>query len=275
MEPRELFLAHLALIDRLIAAICRRSGCSADEAEDFASWVKLRLIENDYGVLRKFAGRAKLSTYLSVVLGRYFLDYRIEKWGKWRPSAAARRRGEVAIRLDTLLHRDGRSFEDAVEILRRNEGVEASPEELASLAAELPHHPPRRFEGEAALAELVTRDGVGSRLEETERSATAQRVREALSRALTGLPPEDQLVLRLHFEEGVPLSRVARLQGLRQRPLYTRVEKACTFVRREMEGAGVGRDEVRAVLGWDPGGPGSDAAESAAFGPSKQRGSRT
>ena len=71
----------------------------------------LKLIDDDYQILRGFRERSSLRTYLSTVVERLFLDYRIRQWGKWRPSAQARRAGALAVRLEALLHRDGVPFE--------------------------------------------------------------------------------------------------------------------------------------------------------------------
>ena len=40
-------------------------------------------------------------------------EARIAEWGKWRPSAVAKRLGPTAVLLDRLLTRDGRPFDDA------------------------------------------------------------------------------------------------------------------------------------------------------------------
>jgi hypothetical protein len=53
----------------------------------------LKLIENDYRILRSFEGLASLGTYLTTVIARLFLDFQIHEWGRWRPSAAATRLG--------------------------------------------------------------------------------------------------------------------------------------------------------------------------------------
>ena len=100
MTSESQFLTSLALIERLIEYTCRRAHCPAQEAEEFAGWAKLRFVSGDYGILRKFEGKSALSTYLSVVLQRLFLDFRVERWGKWRPSAEAKRMGPLAVRVE-------------------------------------------------------------------------------------------------------------------------------------------------------------------------------
>ena len=118
MTREQLFLSELALIERVIAWVCARRCLRGAEAEDFGSTVKLRLIENDYEILGRFEGRSSLKTYMTVVVHRLYLDYQTQRFGKWRPSAEARRLGPVALRLEALLYRDGLTFEEASGVLR-------------------------------------------------------------------------------------------------------------------------------------------------------------
>src|SRR4029453_1116188 len=95
------------------------------EGEGFASAVKLKLIANDYQVLRAFQGRSSLGAYLAAVVQRAWLAPPNQPWGKGGPSAAARRMAPLAVRLDTLLHRDGLTLDEAC--------ASAAPEERAEL----------------------------------------------------------------------------------------------------------------------------------------------
>ena len=52
MSPEQIFLAELPRIERVIGATCRRHRLRAEEAEEFASTVRLKLIADDYAVLR-------------------------------------------------------------------------------------------------------------------------------------------------------------------------------------------------------------------------------
>ena len=52
-------------------------------------------------------GRGSLNTYLRVVIERLVLDMRVTNWGKWRPSARARRLGAEAVLFEQLTVRDG------------------------------------------------------------------------------------------------------------------------------------------------------------------------
>src|SRR5690242_4202099 len=139
-----LFLSQLGWIERVLAVTCRRHALARDEAEDFASWVTLRLIEDDYAVFRKFRGESSLTTYLAVVIAMLFRDYRTQRWGRWRPSAAAQRRGPLAIRLETLVYRDRLRLEQAAELLRTAGQTRLSDRDLAAVLSELPARRPMR-----------------------------------------------------------------------------------------------------------------------------------
>lgn len=245
------------MIEGLLRRVAARRCLSADEAEDFSSWARVKLLEDDCAILGKFRGRSSLKTFLVTVLQNLFRDYRIAKWGKWRPSAKAKRLGVDAVRLETLLYRDGLSFDEAAEILRRNHGVSASIAELAELAGELPPRMPRRTVGEGALgtlaelAELAEDGGVDARVRDEERWAAAERTEEGLGGALRGLDPEDRLILKMRFEDGLTVATIARTLGLDQKPLYRRIERCLSALRAGLEQRGVAAETVTELLGWN------------------------
>jgi hypothetical protein len=75
MDAEELFLHNEGAIDRIIAFVAGRYLDPA-ETEKFASYVKSRLTERNYAILRKFEGRCSLTTYVMVVVRRLLHDYR-------------------------------------------------------------------------------------------------------------------------------------------------------------------------------------------------------
>ena len=91
-RPQHLFLDHLPLVERVVAFTCRRHHVGEADAEEFASVVKVKLLEDDYAVFRKFQGQSRLSTYLTIVVQRMFFDWLRAKKGRPRPSAEARGR---------------------------------------------------------------------------------------------------------------------------------------------------------------------------------------
>ena len=235
-----LFLSQLVVIERVISFVSSRHHLPGLDADDFASHVKLKLIEDDYGILRKFQGRSSIRTYLTVVIQRLFLDYRISAWGKWRPSAEAARGGAIAILLEQLIGRDGYSFEEACELLETNHQVTASRSELAAIAGRLPIRIRRRFESDAALAQMPSdQPPVDDVIAEQERTATAARIAVALKSAMSGLDPQDRVILALRFEDGRSVVEVARMLRLDQKALYRRLDRVMKALRSTLHQEGV------------------------------------
>jgi RNA polymerase sigma factor for flagellar operon FliA len=248
MTPEPLFLENLPLVDRAARRACGRRGLRPEEIEDFLSHVKLRLIEDDYAILRKFEGRASLGTYLEVVVNRLLLDYQNHFWGKWRPCAEAKRLGPVAIELERLTVRDGLGFDEACEVLRTGRGARFSVRELADLAAKLPPRHRRRIEGEERLASLpAPSGGAEERVEGQERRALAGRVWRAFRSAICRLPAEDRLILRMRGRFQV--AEIARALHLDPKPLYRRLERLLEKARIHMEAEGIQAADVEEILG--------------------------
>jgi RNA polymerase sigma factor (sigma-70 family) len=249
--PAELYERNLELIERVIASIGRRRALSGDEAEDFASWVRVRLLEDDCAILAKFRGRSRFKTYLVTVIGNLFRDYRISKWGKFRPSAGAKRRGPTAERFEILYYRDGYSFDETVEILRRNFGVRESAEEIERLAASLPQRVPRRPVGEEVLEQMGDEGSAEDRVRDGERVAAAERAEEALGKAFLTLEPESRLILKMHFEDQLTVAAISRTLDLEQKPLYRRIDRCLRDLRANLEADGFTADDAADLLGWD------------------------
>ncbi len=249
----QVLLDHLDLIERAATSAARRSGFPEQDVEDFVSTVKVKLIEHDYRVIRRHRGDSLLSTYLVTVVHHTFQDWRQQKWGRYRPSAKAKRRGPVAMQLEQLLVRDELDLETAISLLRRRSvGSTVSEKELRRLAAELPHRTRRTMTGEEALAEQPSPDSSAAdrRLEDAERRDVAQRAGQVLTRFWQQLPPSDRLLLQMHYQDGCKVSSIARTLGCNQRALYSRRDRHLGELRRLCEAEGLTWASVRDILGW-------------------------
>ena len=254
MTREQLFVAELALIERVIAWVCARRCLRGADADDFASAVKLRLIENDYEVLGRFEGRSSLKTYLTAVVTRLYLDFQAERFGKWRPSAEARRLGPLALRLEALLYRDGLSREEARGVLQNDPHLAGSAETLDALVLKLPRRSPTRLVRDDPPERPDHTDGFRA-LERAERQALAGKACGALRRALERLPPRDRIVLRMHIEDGLSVAEVSRALGEEQKALYRKRDTLLRQLRLDLEREGIaGRDvqELLSTLDWEP-----------------------
>jgi|SRR5688500_12891846 len=244
------FLQNLPLIERIIASTARRHGFDPDEGSELASWIKMRFVENEYEVLRKFRGESAIGTYLTVVIAMLARDYRVQRWGRWRASAAARHAGPLAIRLETLVVRKGYRLDQAGDLLRTTGETTLSDRELASILSKFPTRPPLR-PVEVGADPLFEMDG-GSRADflvlEEGAEADRRRTMKALDDALSTLPVEDRIVLKMRFWEQMSIADIARGLGLDQKPLYRRLDRLLADLRARLTRSGVTFDELRELL---------------------------
>ena len=250
-DPEALFTSQLDFIRRVVRHVAARRMLDPQDRDDFESEVHLKLIGDDYAVLRRFEGRSTLATYLITVIQRVFLDFQIRRWGKWRPSAAARDLGPLAVELEHLMQHEGRSFDDACSILASApEGAPIDRARLAALGAKLPARPSRRAGGPEALEAAPARDGLADAvLMERENRDSARRAQVLLGEALDLLSPEERLLVRLKFSEGLSIAAVAIAMGLEQRPLYRTMERCLDTMRRHLEARGLDARGVADLLG--------------------------
>jgi RNA polymerase sigma factor (sigma-70 family) len=249
VKHHQLLLDNLDLIERLVRFVARRHHLSFSDTEEFASIVRLKLVENDFAVLRKFEGRSTLGTYLTVVIERLCQDFSIALWGKWRPSAAARRLGEVAILLERMVVRDGVTFDEAVGTLQTNHGVNETRDQLREILLMLPARS-ARWNGSRGPAAESGADGFADpsfRWQEDE--TDAERVSVALAEAIAALSSEDQLILKLRFEGNRSVAEISEELGIETRVLYRRLQLLMRGLRSSLEALGVSHGDILTLVG--------------------------
>jgi RNA polymerase sigma factor for flagellar operon FliA len=253
-SPRELLLANLDLLHELVRSQARRYGLSDEDRDELESYVRLRLVEHDYAILRRFEGRSTLRTYLTIVIQRLFLDYGNRNWGKWRTSAQARRLGPLAEALEALLYRRGLTFDDACEALL-SDPVWGNPSrrQLSELAEALPPRPHRRAAAGLAGGAM---DEEPDQAPDPERAALrrdmAATVGGALGAAFRRQRARDRLILRLRFVEGLSVPEIARALAVAAKPLYKRIETLLGALRADLRASGVGAADVTMLLSSSP-----------------------
>ena len=249
------FVENLALIDRIAAALARRNGLAGDDAADFVSWVKLRMVEDEYAVFKKFRGESAVATYLTVVIAMLARDYRVQRFGRWRPSAAARRIGLVGVRLESLVRRQGYRFDQAVELLRTSGETQLSDRELGALLAQCPLRTPLRpvEVGAESLAGLPASVDADMLVVTDETELQRRRTWDALATAIRGYSTEDRLVLRMRFWDELSVADIARALSLDQKSLYRRIDRLLADLRRQLLATGITAGDWQTIL------PGTDS----------------
>jgi DNA-directed RNA polymerase specialized sigma24 family protein len=190
-----------------------------------------------------------MKAYLNVVIQHQFLDYRISSWGKWRPSAAAKRGGAVGILLEQLMKRDGYSFDEACELLRTRHDVIAAHQELEQIAGTFGDRVVRRFESEDTLDEIpATTVPPDDQITERNRQETCDRLSATMQSVLTDMKTQDRLLLTLRFRDGRKVSDIAKMLRVDVKGLYRRFEQLLDALKQNIEQHGFAASAVIEML---------------------------
>jgi RNA polymerase sigma factor for flagellar operon FliA len=249
VDYQRLLIDHLDLIDQIVRATVRRRHLSATEREDFASFVNLRLIEDDYAILRKFQNRSTLWTYLAAVIERLSLDFCVERWGRWRPSAMAQRLGPIAVAFERLVMRDAHTVEEAMEILRTHHEVGLTHAELRALWAQLPVRTRMTEVGEEAAAAVHSPERAETAVEDTERRDRLARLQTVLHTALSQIPAQERVLLALRFDEDLSAAEIAKLMNSSTPTVHRKLDKAIKHLRLALTQSGFTPREVVNLIG--------------------------
>ncbi|HSY48629.1 MAG TPA: sigma-70 family RNA polymerase sigma factor [Thermoanaerobaculia bacterium] len=249
LDAEDLFLTNLSVIDRAIGYVCHHNRIDRDEGEEFGSYVKFKLIESNYAIIRKFEGRSSFGTYMTTVIQRMFFQYRVQMWGKWRPSAEAKRLGDKGIMVERLLTRDGFTHAEAASILTSGSNPVLTPAEIEAIYIRLPVRVPRPvLVASTENADIGPSVDMESELFHDDRGEAARRTASTIDAAMALMDPEDQMILRMRFWAGRTIPEIARALGLDGKKLYKRISKLLCQLRLALEGQGIAGAEACELL---------------------------
>lgn len=251
MTLEELYHQSLEALPPILRGLARVKRLSPEEVEDLRSDIQVKLLEDDYRMLRRWDSRSSLKVYLATVVDNIWHDRVRGEKGRVRVSAAAMRLGPPAPELEVLLGQQGLTLDEAYEVIKpRYPGF--SRGEAEEIAAQINPRPGRIFEREVVVAGLPDPEPTGyEQLEQREKLAKKGKALALMHRRLSGLPEQDRMLLVRAHAEGVKFSRIARSLGIDQQPLYRRNERLLTKLRTDLEEAGIRWEDLSEVLGID------------------------
>lgn len=263
-DPPDLLSEALEILEDLLARLARKKRLDPDEADDVSSEIRLKFVENDYAVLRSLKEPRALRSVLALFVMSRWRDHVVAELGRWRPSAAAERSGELAVELERLIHREGLSPHEAFEQVRTRGLTDASDLDLARLMAELPDRAPMRPEQVPldAVAEIPGSATPEDLLEAKEVHLEWEEVRTMLRNAQHALSAEEQVVIRMLFWDKMTIADVARALGLDQKPLYRQRDGLKARIERTLVDGGLSAEVVHRLVGNLPPDPGSSSDPS-------------
>lgn len=265
IDWQQLVTASWQLINRLAERRFGRGGL----AEEAALAVIDRLLEDNGARLTGYSGRAPVSAYLAAVSWRLLEDFARKRYGRRRPPLWIRKLGGYWEKLYTLLclerleimaavasvsqrqrQEELRDLEEAAWTIRQqvtdcgaHQGLEVELDEqlsddpheeqdIASQAARLEQH--ERIELFRQLFQALT----GS---DERQSAVCS---ERMSALRITLSSEERLLLRLCFDEDLPVSQVGKMLGMSRFQVHGRLRRLLARLRRELAAAGLERDII-------------------------------
>jgi RNA polymerase sigma factor (sigma-70 family) len=250
LDPADFFLRHLEVINRAIHASCRRASLRDEEWDDFASHLKLKLIEDDYAVIRKYERRSSFMAFISVVIQRALLDYRIAQWGKWHASMQARRLGDVGVTIEAILVRDGKTVDEALPALLRR-WPELTRDRVREMLDTLPARTLRPRDvslDEAADAIGATAQSIDEAAFEADRLDLSRRIGAVVRETMNDLDEYSRAIFRLRFQGGMSVADISRTLKIDQKPLYRKIQRVLVAFRERLEEAGITSDAAMEVL---------------------------
>jgi RNA polymerase sigma factor (sigma-70 family) len=235
MNAERVLLENLPAIDAIVRQTCARRNFRPTDAEEFFSYVRLRFVENDYGILRKFEGRSQLRTYLVTVIQRLALDFQTALLGKWRPSAETQRMGQKAVTLETLIYRDHLTSEEAIQTLLHRY-PDCDRKELDELISKLPV----RSSGRPATVDLenckeVPEDTKSDAFNRKDQEKKIRDLEVTIDSIISSLSHEERLVLKMKYFSGHTVAEIAPIVGIDPKKLYRLIERILQKIRKEIE----------------------------------------
>lgn len=261
---QEKTLAHWDLINRLAG---RRFG-DRILAEEAALAVFDGLRQDDWQRLRTYSGVSTFAAFLATLTCRLLEDFARSRFGRIRPPTWVRRLGATWVDLFRLLCLERLPLAEAVESLavrRANEDRRDLENAAYLIRGEIVDC--GQHQGlEVALDEEIdhsTTPEDGSEPEEKLLTAERRRVFELVCTALLGtdpelseeglagllslqleLQPEEKLLLKLCYRDGLPLPQVGEMLGLNRFQLHGRLRRLLARLRAEFEQAGLAPEVI-------------------------------
>lgn len=245
-------------IGRIARERVRLAGLADDDALDLEQDIKVRLMDDRGGLLRRFRGNGSFTGYVRIVVRNLAEDLMRERLGRRREPEAVQRLDATARRIHRLLHVEGLRADQLGQVVRDEAGNLLPQDEIAAALTRLDRtlggRPPSRGRPRIVSLTTVSADG-----EERERRlpveapspediALAEEARgrqeaalEALSSALARLPDEARTYLRHRFlaEPVLPPRQIADRMGLPVEEIYRRRRQWEDLLRAELRAAGV------------------------------------
>lgn len=238
-DPAAILARQPGVLDLAISSLLSVHRLTGRDAEQLASFLRRRIAESDFAILREYKGGASFLTFLLVVAERLALEHHDGLWARWREEAAAAGNVEIAATLESLVYQQALPFDEALQVA----GVVDDPPRRRELEALWARRP---WGGVRHILDLKWQDLSRPSGAPFEREPTD--LERQLSVILSQLTVEDYLVLYQKFAGRLPVEAIAN--WLRRPPdeVSRQIDGLLERLRQELAKAGVETSDVAGLL---------------------------
>jgi RNA polymerase sigma factor (sigma-70 family) len=221
----EEFLAEFSPILQQVIVL---SATDPDTQGDCFVFVCEQLARNRFRRLRKFdcSGRASFATWLRAVVRNLCIDWHRKNGGRFRPFGWVSNLGSLDQHVFRCVYEQHRSIAHTFACLAPvipGLTVSSVEESADRLAARLSPRERWLLSSRQVRVESLDTNGedgfamfdIPDLMPDPEHASLDRERYRALAVAISALPPDDQLLLRLRFEQDLTLAEIARVAGLK------------------------------------------------------------
>lgn len=240
-------------------------------AEEAALFVMDGLEDNNWQRVQAFTGRASFSTYITVLTSRLLEDFARKRFGRIRPPRWVATLGGIWEKLFTALCLERLSSAEAVEVVYQRQFA-PNKNEIEEAASELLGRIPDC--GKKTGTEVVydeenpSEECCSKRLEYNKAEGNekqqlfselfelicnrpinrlSEKFEENLSQLKINLTPQEKLILKLCYQDGLTVSQAANLLGLTRFQAHGKKRRLLQRLRAEFERTGLAK-EIQTLL---------------------------
>lgn len=240
-------------------------------AEEAALFVMNGLEANNWQRVQAFSGNASFPSFVSVLISRLLEDFARKRFGRVRPPRWVKALGGIWEKLFTALCLERLSSAEAVEVVYQRQFA-SSKDEIKDTASELLGRIPdcgkttgaeTVYDEEASSEEYCIGRSEYSKAEENEKqqlfsgifklicnkpgSPLSKQFEKNVSQLKIDLTPQEKLLLKLCYQDGLTVSQAARLLGLTRFQAHGKKRRLLQRLRAEFERTGLAK-EIQTLL---------------------------
>ena len=246
IDPENI-LSSSAILQK-IEAVCKRHFADENEQNESFVFIIDSLKADNFRRLRAYKGKSQLTTYIYSLVNTLIVDYRRKIYGRRRIPAGVTKLGKWAEAVYRLVCWQKFSFDDAYDFLQVEDLFEGPYEQYLKAILPIREAPCREnpafqsLDGEISGASENPHDPDANPLEALIDKLDHARRGKALKiirKTTTALAQEDQLLIRLVYASGQPVSSVAKILGLSASSARRRLKRLLNQYREQLLAEGI------------------------------------